>query len=517
MMNIGESRQAFAFRFRGLSFRQFRARILSARSGVLLAAGGALLMSSCLLTSCTTLKARPELRPQVWAPPSATREWVQSRMTARQYELESIPAVSIATPRGPKSYDLPDLIDLALRKNPGTRRQWQVARSAAAQFGAAQSPYYPQVVVEAANGYQRTIIELPAMAGRLEQWQSQPLVQATYVLLDFGRRRSAAEAARNYLIASDFAFNRAIQQVVFSTQSAYYSLDSAQSGVIAAQQNLELAVTDFDAVKQRVELGLATQPELLLAKERLAQSRFDLANARLQVHDAEAQLAVALGIPANQLPDVQSLQNQPVPRSLQTSVDELIASADRLRPDLAARVANLRASEANLNQARAQFWPVVGLSADYGENVWNFTFASPRTVQTSQPQYAAMVTLKWDVFTGFRRVNDVRRAEADRQAATADLQSLEVDTAAQVWRTYYEFESSLSKYEYAQSLLAAAQEAYDANLETYRQGLSTIVELLTAQRDLANARYTLIQSKAELLTADAAVAFAAGTTINAVK
>jgi outer membrane protein TolC len=438
-------------------------------------------------------------------------------VTAGQYERGSTPAVSIATPQVSRAFDLPDLIELALSKNPLTRRQWQLARAAAAQYGAAQSPYYPQMDVEAANGYERTIIQLPGSVGKLQQWQSQPLVEATYVLLDFGRRRSAAEAARNYLIASDFTFNRAVQQVVFNTQSSYYSLDSAQSGVTAAQQNLELAVTDFDAVKQRVELGLATQPELLLAKERLAQSRFDLANAHLQVHDAEAQLAVALGIPANQLPEVQSLQNHPVPRSFQTGVDRLIASAERLRPDLAARVADLRASEANLNRTRAQFWPVAGLSADYGENVWNFKFANPRTVQTSQPQYAAMVTLKWDVFTGFRRLNDVRAAEADRQAATADLQSLQVDAAAQVWRAYYEFESSLSKYEYAQSLLAAAQEAYDANLETYRQGLSTIIELLTAQRDLANARYTLIQSKAELLTADATVAFAAGTTINALK
>lgn len=516
MMNIGESLRAFPFEFKMVSLYQLPTRTLCARPAPSLAFSVVLLMFY-LLTGCAALNKRAEIQPQTWAPPSASREWVPSRMTARQYELESVPAVTIANPLGSRAYDLPDLIELALRDNPLTRRQWQVARSAADRFGAAQSPYYPQVNIEAANGYQRTIVELPGIIGKLKQWQSQPTVEATYVLLDFGRRRSAAEVARNYLIASEFGFNRAVQQVVFGTQSAYYLLDSAQSGVTAAQQNLELAGTDFDAVKQRVDLGLATEPELLLAKERLAQSRFDLANARLQVHDAEAQLAVALGLPANQLPAVQSLQNQPVPRSLETSVDQLIASADRLRPDLAARVANLRASEANINQARAQFWPVVGLSADYGENIWNFTFASPRTVQTSQPQYAAMVTLKWDVFTGFRRLNDVRRAEADRQVATADLQSLELDTAAQVWRAYYEFESSLSKYEYAQTLLAAAQEAYDANLETYRQGLSTIVELLTAQRDLANARYTLIQSKAELLTADAAVAFAAGTSVNAVK
>ena len=59
--------------------------------------------------------------------------------------------------------------------------------------------------------------------------------------------------------------------------------------------------------------------------------------------------------------------------------------------------------------------------------------------------------------------------------------------------------------------LAASQEAYDANLKTYGVGLSDIVELLTAERDLATARYTLIQSRADLLTTAARVAYAAGS------
>jgi len=517
MMNICESRQAFLFEFKGVRFNAYRVRTAGAASSFSLVAGIALMTLLRSLTGCASFDTRAELRPDTLGPPSATYEWVPPPTTVHQYMVESVPVSSLPTAQTAAAYDLPDLIDLALRNNPVTRRQWQVARAAADEFGAAQSPYYPHVDVESANGYQRTIIQLPGAVGKLEQWQSQPVAELTYVLLDFGRRRSAAEAARNYLIASNFTFNRAVQDVVFSTQSAFYFLDSAQSGVIAAQQNLELASTDFKAVKQRVDLGLATEPELLLAKERLAQSRFDLANVRLLVHDAEAQLAVSLGIPADNLPAIAGLENQSVPRSLQTSVDQLIARANRLRPDLAARVANLRASEASISEARAQFWPVVGLSANYGENLWNFTFSTPRTVQTGQPQYTSLLTLRWDIFTGFKRLNDVRKAEADRQAARADLESLEVDTAAQVWRAYYEFETSLSKYDYANSLLAAAHEAYDSNLETYRQGLSTIVELLTAQRDLANARYTLIQSKAELLTADAAVAYAAGTAINSVK
>jgi len=118
--------------------------------------------------------------------------------------------------------------------------------------------------------------------------------------------------------------------------------------------------------------------------------------------------------------------------------------------------------------------------------------------------------VKWDIFTGFARLNDLRRAESDRDVARAELTSAEINTIAEMWRAYFELDSSRSKYTFAQSLIASSEESYSANLETYRQGLSTIVELLTAERDLANARYTLIQSKAQLLTSYAAVVYAAG-------
>jgi outer membrane protein TolC len=297
---------------------------------------------------------------------------------------------------------------------------------------------------------------------------------------------------------------------VFNSEAAFYALDAADGAVIAAQQNLKLAETDFDAVRQRVDLGLATEPELLLAKERVAQSRFDLANSQLMVHEGEAQIAVVLGVPADPPVRIIGLEAQAPPPQLSQSVEALISEARRQRPDLAARGANLRASESAVRQARAQFLPVAGLSASYGENLWDFSFLTPRTVQTGQPQYAALLTLRWDLFTGFKRLNDVRRAENDREVARAELKSQEIDTIAEMWRAYFELDSSRSKYSFAQSLVAASQEAYDANLETYRQGLSTIVELLTAERDLANARYTFIQSKAQLLTAYAAIAYAAG-------
>jgi outer membrane protein len=473
----------------------------------------ALLVIACV-QGCADLGDRPELYPDKWAPLHADREWIAPPATISQFTLNDgvvgAEQHAPATIETGQEYDLPRLIDIALLNNPETQRAWSAARSAAASFGAAQAPYYPQAGFSSDNGYQRTIIELPGIYGVLKQWQADPLVAINWTLLDFGRRASASDSARDRLIAANLAFNRSIQAVVFNSEAAFYTLDAADGAVIAAQQNLKLAETDFDAVHQRVDLGLATEPELLLAKERVAQSRFDLANAQLMVHDGEAQIAVALGVPADPAVRIVGLEAQAPPQQLNQSVEALIAEARRQRPDLAARVASLRASEAAVTQARAQFFPVVGLSTSYGENLWNFTFQTPRTVQTGQPQYSALLTLRWDLFTGFKRLNDVRRAEDDREVARAELRSAEIDTIAEMWRAYYELDSSRSKYSFAQSLVAASVESYNSNLETYRQGLSTIVELLTAERDLANARYTFIQSKAQLLTAYASIAFAAG-------
>ena len=104
----------------------------------------------------------------------------------------------------------------------------------------------------------------------------------------------------------------------------------------------------------------------------------------------------------------------------------------------------------------------------------------------------------------------MREAEADSRAARAELAATELDAIAEVWRAYYDYRAAVRKLDFADALLAASQEAYDATLKTYGVGLSDIVELLTAERDLANARYTLVLSRAELLTTAARVAYAAG-------
>ncbi len=476
-------------------------KLIVAALGLALCAGG-----------CTYFAEQPEVYPDKFAPPASDSAWIP-RTNEYAIPMQARPPSSLPEPRVTSlgaSYDLPALIDIALTNNPDTRQTWSQARAAAAAYGSSRAPYYPDVSAEVSGGYEREIFQLPGQNATLKQWQISPMLEFTYTLLDFGRRDAGAAAARAQLAAANFSFNRKLQDVVFATQRSFYAIGAAKAAVKAAEQNVELAQTDDEAVSRRVDLGLATEPELLLSRETVAQSQYDLASAHLLVREAQASMAVALGVAANTALDVPSLDSIPIPAGLGSEVDQLIETAVRQRPDLAAQVATLDARRAAVERAKAAFYPTVGIAGNYGSQSWDFRYNGSANITASQPQYAALLTINWDVFTGFKRLNDVRQAEADRDAASAQLKSLEVDAISSVWRAYYEFQTALSRYEYARALLAASQESYDANLDTYRQGLSTIVELLTADRDLANARYTIVQSRADLLTSSAAVAYAVG-------
>ena len=138
--------------------------------------------------------------------------------------------------------------------------------------------------------------EFPGQTLEIRNEAFLPQIKVSYDLLDFGRTRAAQRGAREQLIAANFAFNRGIQDVVFNVEKAYYVLSAAKASVSAAEANLKLARTSLGAVLERHEMGLATRPQILMAKQLEAQAVYDIENAKSMVHDAESGLAQAIGV-----------------------------------------------------------------------------------------------------------------------------------------------------------------------------------------------------------------------------
>jgi outer membrane protein len=482
-----------------------------------LARAFALAVPLVVLCSCAALEERPEWNPDAFAPPSHDRPWTPpGSLTEARSDADSGRAAraraeaSEALASTPSPAGLGDLIDLALRENPETRAAWAQARARAAELGRAQSAYYPAVSAEDESGYSRFLFQSRGGPITIEQWSAEPQLELTWLLLDFGRRSAQSDVARERLVAANYSFNRKMQDVVFAVQSAFYALDAARSLLTAAEENLRLAETVRAAAEQRLGVGLETQPDVLLARQTEARAMYERENARVAVSDAQADLALVLGVPADRPLEIAGLGAAPLPDEIVRTVDELIDAALADRPDLAAKAAELRAREADVELARASLWPEVGFEGQYGIDLWRYRFDGPPTDSVASPDYGAFLTFEWDLFLGFDRWNAIRQAQAERDRTLADLERLQLETIAAVWRAWHDFRAARQRDVYAAALLTASEDAYRSNLESYRHGLGTIVDLLTGERDLAGARYTRIQARAELLTSAAKLAYVSG-------
>ena len=201
-----------------------------------------------------------------------------------------------------KRYELPELIGLAQRVNPETRVAWEAARGAALAVGLVESEYFPVLAMSALGGYKSVGVPIPKNLVsdgffRFDLAQAVPALNLRWLLLDFGRRGSARDAAKERLLAANLGFNRKHQQIAFAVQSAFYGLTSIRARIAVAQSSLDAARAVQDAAERRLQSGLGTRPELALARQQTAQAIFEVEEVVDKERDAQVTLAESIGIP----------------------------------------------------------------------------------------------------------------------------------------------------------------------------------------------------------------------------
>src|SRR6266478_2633346 len=419
-------------------------------------------------------------------PPSADRTWSPPNLPNYERELaeyhfneaQGSSHVSI-NPR--KIYNLAELIDIAERNNPDTRVAWERARQAAAAVGLSESAYYPFLVASAAAGYDRAFIPFPTLAVNQKKLltnlslaavsitgggslvtQAQVYraeLNAKWLLLDFGERSAVVAAAKEQLMMANVGFNATHQKIVFQVTDRFYQLGTARQKVLVSQSALEAAQTVEQAVQARIDNGLATKPELLQAQQQTAQTAFDVEATTGLESDARVALVESIGLLPTVPLNVADLGQRSTSEQTNGSVDELIARALSQRPDLVAKLANMRAKQNEIRRVRAEYYPKVAIDAHVSEN---------------------------------------------------ELDGARDSAVREVWKAYTDFKTALRKQDSAAKLVTASQNAFDAVLESYKNGLSTYPEIVSAQRNLASARSVSHDTQSAIYTTASALALSTG-------
>lgn len=436
-------------------------------------------------------------------------------------ERRALPLPAGPTGGSGEEVSLLHLVDFALANRPETRIAWERSRAAAAALGISQGAWLPTLGITADFYYSRVLFPANGLALQVESVSVLPQLALNYVLLDFGRREADDDAARARLFAANLDADRVLQETVYGVQIAYFRLDAAIAARDAATRNLELAETVVEMVESKVTVGLATAPDLMLARQDLARGRFDLQSTVTLIQSARSALLLACGVPATMPITIARVNDDELPEVLTLRVEDVIDVGLRGRPDLAAAVAGVRAAAAEEARAKAEFLPTVGATGSIGYN-WAWFETSTQSADGIEdfpsdsdgiPVWNVGLSANWMLFEGLTRENAVRAARANRRAAEAELEKMRLKAIGETWDAYFRVRAYRDQFDFGEALLAQSRETFDAVTASYEQGLATITELVQSERDLQEARAVFVTTRAELLVATADLAFAAGTEI----
>ncbi|MFI5180956.1 MAG: TolC family protein [Thermoanaerobaculia bacterium] len=416
----------------------------------------------------------------------------------------TLPPGTLPETGGLKTISPAQAVDLALRNNPATRQSWFQARAAAANVGSKRAAYYPYVELDGTYLRQKSAV----FNGQTVYFQTNygPNAILNWLLFDFGGRAATVAEAEAFLAQANAAHDAILNDVILQVLQAYYGYEGAKSLLSAQEASLKQAEENLRAAEERHRAGVATIADVLQARTTASQQRLAYDTVKGQIAVIRGALATALGVPANMPVEAGELpENLNLDRVTRT-VDDLIAQAEKERPDLAAARSAAHAAERHVASVRSSLWPTLGGTAAGG-----WTYFGGSAAGSSSDVYSVGLLLRIPVFTGFQTQYDLRQAQETEKAAVAAAESVEQLVIQQVWSSYYNVQTAAQKIRTARDLLASAGESADVTRGRYTAGVGSILDLLTAESALASARAQDVGARAEFLFALAQLAHDVGS------
>lgn len=426
---------------------------------------------------------RAVFEPWLVAPVSAQKPWIPPPEAAQH--LATLDLMKPNEDQPPLT--LAEVVNIALNNNPQTQITWAQARQAAAQYAETQSGQFPTITgtMTFDQGvyptFAPTQLNVVLTTQNYIQWG--PQLQIAYTVWDFGQMRATSEAARQALYFADWTHNRAIQTLIQTICTDYYSYLYQKQLYAAYTADVETAQITYDAANVGFRAGVKDVSDLLQAKTQLLQNQTQWVGQQQAVETAYATMMNDMGLPANLRYNVENLPSA-IPSQIKIQdINELISYALQKRADLLAAEANLQSQEENIKAIQRQFLPTLTYNFDIGRTYFLKGLHD-------NYDYSNSVTLNIPIFSGFSTLNSLRLAKAQKQQAKATLRQTELQVIKDIATAHSNVKVAFDTLEYSNSFLAAAEKQFQVALAQYKVGVNTILDVMSAQSSLANARAT---------------------------
>lgn len=399
---------------------------------------------------------------------------------------------------------LQEVLQAALKNNPGIAASQSDVEAAKAQVTQAQAGYLPQVSGQA--GYDRRWAESSgassqsssySRSGQYDYYSAQ--LSLSQYLYDFGKTTGQVEASRSNLAASQKGLDTTLSDLVRDVKNAYYEVLKKKHLVTVNEESLRVQQQHLDQAKAFHQAGIRPKIDVTKGEVELSKTRLELIQARYNLRTSRVDMEKLLGGPPVVGP--YDLAETPLRPPMPDDLDRLNKLALKRRPEIANLKAKLMAAQASLDSAQGGYWPSLNAEGGYSWADTDFPMDSA---------WQAGVTLQWDLFTGLRTKGQVDEARANLMKLKAQIRDQELLVSQEVSQNFLDLHQASESIDTAALGLKQAEENLALAKGRYRTGVGNAIEFSDAEVLLTQAKSVLVQASYSYLQALAALERAVG-------
>lgn len=329
-----------------------------------------------------------------------------------------------------------------------------------------------------------------------------PLLALFVQILPGIRTAESAETASRY--QANVARNDAALEVV----QLYMDHARARGALAVADLALRQAESNRLQADARLRGGVGNRPDVARFEARVAAAERAVAESRADVEATSNAIRTLLDIPGKGPLSFEERLTEVPESAFRESTDDLVEAAWKLRDEMQAANALVRAREYGARSAKGAMAPGLGVEAavDYGRP--NALFTPP--IDEFRTSWNVSAVLSWSPDGTWTASRAKQRALAEEAEAKSQREQLKDFIRIEVVRAEAAYRASLQSVRAAKRQVQAAEEAYAAKRRGFEVGISDAVEVLDSEVDVNRARLALIDAAATLRIRESALRTALG-------
>jgi outer membrane protein TolC len=384
---------------------------------------------------------------------------------------------------------LRDAISKAVRYNLGQIESGENARIARGQRLRALSALLPQVSAGASENVEQfsastlgiKIPQVPAVIGPFSFSTAQ--ANASLNLFNY-ESIQRFHAARSTEQAAQLSYNDTLDVITLIVGNAYLQAIQASSRITAQEAQVKNALALYDQAVDQLQAGTSPKIDVTRSGVQLHTEQYNLSIVRNNFAIAKLNLSRAIGLPLGQAFDL--ADQLPYAEISPQTVEDALSTAYKSRSDFQAALSSLKSSQQQLSATRAERYPVLAASGDYGVQGPNFG--------RLHGAFTFQAAVSIPVFTGGRIKGDITEAEATLRQRKAEAENLRGQIDYDVRTAFLNLQAANEQVTVARQNVDLANENLARSQERFSSGVTDSVEVVQAQQSLASANDQYISS-----------------------